>query len=56
MTPQQLSCIQHAMKCIQEAGQWLYMAMYYSDEEMSDEEFSRVREAYDLLCKANDKL
>ena len=25
-------------------------------EQLSDDEFRRVREAYDLICQANDKL
>ena len=29
--------------------------MYRSDP-LDDAEFSRIREAYDLICKANDKL
>ena len=56
MTPKQLDNIREAIKCIQTARKWLDMAMYYSGAEMPENEFKKVREAYDFLCKANDKL
>lgn len=46
----------HAIKCIQEARKWLDQAMYYTGDPMPDEDFRKVRGAYDLICKANDKL
>ena len=30
--------------------------MMYRFDPLTDMEFSRIREAYDLICKANDKL
>lgn len=56
MTPQQHQCIEHAIKSIQEARKWLDQAMYYTEPQMPEKERKRVREAYDLICKANDKL
>ena len=56
MSPKQLDCIRDAIRSIQTARKWLDMAMYYSGAEMPEEEFKKVREAYDYLCKANDKL
>ena len=40
---------------IKEIRQLLDAAMYGGDE-LPDEEYSKLREAYDLICKANDKL
>ena len=56
MTPKQHYLISEAVKSIQSARKWLDQAMYYSGEEMPEKDFQRVREAYDLVCKANDKL
>jgi hypothetical protein len=56
MTPQQHQCIDHAIKNIQEARKWLDQSMYYTEPQMPEKELKRVREAYDLICKANDKL
>jgi hypothetical protein len=46
----------HATKCIQDARKWLDQAMYYTGDPMPYEDFRKVREAYDLICSANDKL
>ena len=56
MTPKQVDNIRNAIKSIQTARKWLDMAMYYSGDSMPDDEFKKVHEAYDHLCKANDKL
>ena len=56
MTSKQVDCVRNAIKSIQTARKWLDIAMYYSGEEMPENEFKKVREAYDYLCKANDKL
>lgn len=55
MTPKQVSFVNEAIKCIKQTREWLDMAMYFSGK-MPEEEFKRIREAYDLVCKANDKL
>lgn len=49
-------CVNEAIKCLQSARKWLDQAMYYSGDEMPQKDFQRVREAYDFVCKANDKL
>ena len=56
MTSKQVDCVRNAIKSIQTARKWLDMAMYYSGDTMPENEFKKVREAYDYLCKANDKL
>ena len=56
MTPKQHYLISEAIKCLQSARKWLDQAMYYSGEEMPEKDFKKVREAYDLICSANDKL
>jgi len=56
MTPKQHMCINEAIKCLQNARQWLDQAMYYSGELMPEKEFKNVRESYDLICEANNKL
>ena len=56
MTSKQVDCVRNAIKSIQTARKWLDMAMYYSGEEMPEKEFKKVREAYECLCSANDKL
>ena len=49
-------CIDEAVRCLQSARKWLDQAMYYTGDPMPDEDFRKVREAYDLICSANDKL
>lgn len=56
MTPSQQISINKAMSHIDKARQWLDNAMYYSGEPLTDSEQKRIRESYDLLCKACDKL
>jgi len=56
MTQEQQNNIFLATRKIEEARRFLDNAMYYSAEPMEESEFQKVREAYDLLCRANDKL
>jgi hypothetical protein len=56
MTPSQEISISKAMSHIEKARHWLDNAMYHSGVELNDSEFRKVREAYELLCQANDKL
>ena len=56
MTTKQAMLVNEAIKCLQSARKWLDQAMYYSGEEMPEKDFKKVREAYDLICSANDKL
>ena len=56
MTAQQFQCVSKAIECLQNARKWLDQAMYYSGEEMPENDFKKVRESYDLICKANDNL
>ena len=56
MTTKPAMCVNEAIKCLQSARKWLDQAMYYSGEEMPEKDFKKVREAYDLICSANDKL
>jgi hypothetical protein len=56
MTPKQHYLISEAIKCIQSARKWLDQAMYYSGEEMPENELKKVRQAYDEICRANDLL
>ena len=56
MTPKQHYLISEAIKCIQSARKWLDQAMYYSGEEMPENELKKVRKAYDEMCRANDLL
>ena len=56
MTPNQHQCVINAIKHIQNARKWLDQAMYYSGAEMPENEFKKVRQAYDAICQANDIL
>ena len=55
MTPRQEIMLNRARALIEDARSVLDDVMYRSDP-LSEKEFSKVREAYDLICKANDKL
>ena len=55
MTPRQKNAINAAREKIKEIRVLLDGVMYYTDP-LTDSEFKRIREAYDLICKANDKL
>lgn len=41
---------------IDDARLWLDAAMYSSPESVTEEQHACLREAYDLLCQASDKL
>jgi len=56
MTQDQRNNIFFATRKIEEARSYLDTAMYYTGEPMEESEFKKVREAYDLICKAADKL
>lgn len=56
MTIEQEKCIRKAVECMNVAREWLDTAMYHAGTQMPESEFKKVREAYDLICKANDKL
>ncbi len=55
MTNQQIALILEAQRKIEDLRGILDCVMYYS-EPLSKNEYEKVREAYDLICKANDKL
>lgn len=55
MTSRQQYIIGKVQEQIRTVRQMLDDVMYRTDE-LSDEEHARVREAYDLICQANDKL
>lgn len=55
MTINQINAIEQARGKIREIRELLDGVMYYS-EPITKEEYKRVREAYDLVCKANDAL
>lgn len=56
MTRNQEMCIMEAVESLQTARKWLDQAMYYSDEIMAEDDFKKVRAAYDTICNAIDKL
>ena len=56
MTNSQERKIQLAGDHIREARQYLYTVMYCIEPPLEENEFNRIREAYELLCQANDKL
>ena len=55
MTPRQEIMLDRVRALIADTRSVLDDIMYRSDP-LEDREFSKVREAYDLVCKANDKL
>lgn len=55
MTHRQKQILYSAKNKIAEVRQWLDDIMYRTDP-LDDEEFKKIRDAYDLICKANDKL
>ena len=55
MTTRQEMALSQARVKISEIRQLLDDVMYYSDP-LTEGEFKKVREAYDFICKANDKL
>ena len=56
MTTEQHRMIVKAREGIKEIRGFLDAAMYYMGTPMPDNEFKKVREAYDSICKANDLL
>jgi len=57
MTIEQEKAIRNARGLIKSARYALDAAMYGDVEHpLTDAEFKKVREAYDLICKANDVL
>ena len=55
MTRTQENEIRKVRERIQEIRNILDAIMYYS-EPLSEKDFVVIRESYDLICKANDKL
>lgn len=55
MTYEQEQSISRARQKIGEIRTILDGVMYYSGV-LPEKEFKRIREGYDLICKANDKL
>ncbi len=55
MTPRQEIMLNRVRALIADARSVLDDVMYRSDP-LTNEEFSKIRESYDLICKANDKL
>ena len=55
MTPVQENMLNKVREGIDTMRNQLDWVMYRS-EPLSDKEFKRIRKAYDLICKANDKL
>ena len=56
MTRRQEQFINDAKKSLEEARQWLDLAMYYSGDTMPENELEKTREAYNNICSAIDKL
>lgn len=56
MTRRQEQFINDAKKNLEQARQWLDIAMYYSGEEMPEKDFEKVRNAYDKICSSIDSL
>ena len=55
MTPRQKNAINAAREHIKEIRVLLDGVMYYTDP-LNDSEFKSIREAYDYVCQAADKL
>ena len=55
MTPRQEIMLNRVKALISDTRDVLDDIMYRSDS-LPQSEFSKIREAYDLICKANDKL
>lgn len=55
MTYEQEKQVAKVRQVIASAREMLDSVMYYSDP-ISDNELKKLRESYDHLCKANDKL
>ena len=55
MTPRQEIMLNRARALIADTRNVLDNVMYRTDP-LTDKELSRIRESYDLICKANDKL
>lgn len=55
MTARQEYILRKAQEKINELRNMLDDVMYHTDP-LSDSELQKVRESYDLVCKANDKL
>lgn len=55
MTFRQEKAVEKAKEKIGEIRNLLDEVMYYSDP-IEDREFNKVREAYNLICSANDQL
>ena len=55
MTPRQKNALNTVREKIKEIRVLLDGVMYYTDP-LNDSEFKRIREAYDCVCQAADKL
>lgn len=55
MTPRQEIYLTKVRALIADARTLLDDVMYHGDP-LPENEFRKIREAYDLICKANDKL
>jgi len=55
MTPRQMYIMHKAEEKLRELRSLLDDVMYRTDI-LNDEELKKIREGYDLICKANDKL
>lgn len=56
MTIHQKRAINDVRECIRHIRNTLDTLMYGSEPPVSQQEYERIREAYDLLCQATDKL
>ena len=58
MTTEQAIIIDKARRQLHTVRQMLDDVMYRIEwrDKLSESEFSRIRQAYDLLCQANDRL
>jgi len=56
MTSRQAFILNKAREKITELRNMLDDVMYHTTPQLSDKEFHKVREAYDNICAANDKL
>ena len=56
MTQMQEYIINKAKEKINELRNMLDDVMYHTTPQLSDKEYHKIREAYDNICEANDKL
>ena len=56
MTQKQKYLVNEAKQCLERARKWLEQAIYYSGEDMPEEDRKNTLDVLNKVCKTHDKL